>query len=225
MSLNDKFRALKDDLELHKDVRAELKMDQDITDEGDVEITVDHGAVALDGWADSYAQKWAIEHATYRVVGVKAVQNYLGVRPAKNNYRDDSEIERAAKRALEWDARIPEGVRVEVTDGMLRLNGTVDRFSQREAAEEAVRNLIGVREVSNDIKLSITDVAADLKRSVEDAIRRRFEGTTEDLSIEAVDGVITLTGIVPTFAVRDDIERAIWSAPGVVRIDDQLQVA
>jgi osmotically-inducible protein OsmY len=225
MTLKDNIRTLKEDHEIHTDIRAELKMDLDITDERDVEITVNHGSVDLDGSADSYAQKWAIEHATYRVIGVKAVRNYLDVKPPKDDYRDDDEIEKAAKRALEWDARVPEGVRASVSDGLLLLNGTVARFSQRVAAEEAVRNLLGVREVTNDIKLSIAEAAIDLKRDVEDALRRRFDGTSASISVEAVDGVVTLNGIVPTFALRDDIERAIWSAPGVTRIDDQLQVA
>jgi osmotically-inducible protein OsmY len=225
MTLKDSMHILKEDHEIHQDVRAELKMDLDITDERDVEITVNHGSVDLDGSADSYAQKWAIEHATYRVIGVKAVRNYLDVKPPKDDYRDDDEIEKAARRALEWDARVPEGVRASVSDGLLLLNGTVARFSQRVAAEEAVRNLLGVREVTNDIKLSIAEAAIDLKRDVEDALRRRFDGTSASISVEAVDGVVTLNGIVPTFALRDDIERAIWSAPGVTRIDDQLQVA
>ncbi|MDB4910137.1 MAG: ornithine aminotransferase [Gemmatimonadetes bacterium] len=225
MTLKDSIHILKEDHEIHTDVRAELKMDLDVTDERDVEITVDHGLVDLDGSADSYAQKWAIERATYRVVGVKAVRNYLDVKPSKDDYRDDGEIEKAAKRSLEWDARVPDGIRATVTDGLLQLHGTVARFSQREAAEEAVRNLLGVREVTNDIKLSIAEAASDLKRDIEDAIRRRFDGTIANISVEAVGGVVTLNGIVPTFAVRDDIERAIWSAPGVTRIDDQLQVA
>jgi osmotically-inducible protein OsmY len=225
MTLKDSIHILKEDHEIHTDVRAELKMDLDVTDERNVEITVDHGLVDLDGSADSYAQKWAIEHATYRVVGVKAVRNYLDVKPPKDDYREDSEIEKAAKRALEWDARVPDGVRATVTDGLLQLHGTVARFSQREAAEEAVRNLLGVREVTNDIKLSVAEAASDLKRDIEEAIRRRFDGTFANISVEAVGGVVTLNGIVPTFAVRDDIERAIWSAPGVTRIDDQLQVA
>jgi osmotically-inducible protein OsmY len=225
MTLKDSIHILKEDHEIHTDVRAELKMDLDVTDERDVEITVDHGLVDLDGSADSYAQKWAIERAAYRVIGVKAVRNYLDVKPPKDDYREDSEIEKAAKRALEWDARVPDGIRATVTDGLLQLHGTVARFSQREAAEEAVRNLLGVREVTNDIKLSIAEAASDLKRDIEDAIRRRFDGTIANISVEAVGGVVTLNGIVPTFAVRDDIERAIWSAPGVTRIDDQLQVA
>ena len=225
MSLKESIHALKEDHEIHKDIRAELKMDLDITDERDVAITVDHGSVDLDGAADSYAQKWAIEHATYRVVGVRVVRNYLEVQPPKDFYREDHEIEKAAKRTLEWDARVPEGVRATVTDGALQLHGTVARFSQREAAEAAVRNLVGVREVTNDIKLSIAEAAFDLKRDVEDAIRRRFDGSITSISVEAVDGVVTLNGVVPTFAVRDDIERAIWSSPGVTRIDDQLQVA
>jgi osmotically-inducible protein OsmY len=225
MSLKDNFQRLREDHDIHTDIRAELKADQDIIDQGDVEITVDHGIVALDGTADSYAEKWGIEHATYRVVGVKGVHNYLEVKPPKDDYREDGEIEKAAKRALEWDARVPEGVRVEVSDSILRLHGIVSRFAQRKAAADAVRNLIGVRDVINDIQIAAANAPEDLKHDVEAALSRRFAVDARELSVTTADGVVTVMGVVPTFAMRDDIESAIWSTPGVARIDDRMEVA
>jgi osmotically-inducible protein OsmY len=47
---------------------------------------------------------------------------------------------------------------------------------------------------------------------------------TDDISIVVTDGIVTLSGVVPTAVVRDDIERAALLAPGVTRVDDQLQV-
>jgi osmotically-inducible protein OsmY len=228
MSLTGGVRGLTDDREIEQDVRAELEVDQGATGQRFVGVAVDRGVVRLTGSADSYAQKWAIGRAAGRVVGVKEVRDHLDVRPPEDVHREDRQIERAARRALEWDARVPDGVGAEVTDGVLRLHGTVARFPQRDAAEEAVRNLVGVRDVVNEIRVApVPPLAqpADLALGVGAAIRRRFGAGSGYLSIAAADGVVTLSGVVPTFAMLDDIERAVRSIPGVTRIDNRLLVA
>ena len=225
MSLAHSVRVRRTDHEIEQDVLAELRVDQDVADRGFLTVTVQDGVVDLAGFADSYAQKLAMERAASRVVGVRDVRDYLDVRPRHADQREDGDIERAAKRALRWDARLPGGIHVEVTNGVLRLHGVVHRFSQREAAEEAVRNLVGVRDVVNEIRLASAPPPADLELDVEAAMRRRFGTEARDIWIDVVDGVVTLTGVVPTFAMLDDIERVVRSIPGVTRVVDQLLVA
>ena len=179
--------------------------------------------VYLTGFVGSYAQKWAAERAAARVVGVKDVRDYLDVLPPDE--AEDRRIRRAARRALEWDARVPDGVHAEVTDGVVRLRGVVKRFSEREAAEEAVRNLIGVRDVVNEIRVASAPSRGDLETDIEAAIRRRFGTDGQRIGIATVDGVATLSGVVPTFVMLEDIERTVRSIPGVTRIDNQLLVA
>jgi osmotically-inducible protein OsmY len=111
---------------------------------------------------------------------------------------------------------------------VLRLQGTVQRFSQRDAAEEAVRNLNGVRDVVNEIKVAPAPSLAlgdDLAVDVEAAIRRRVGVDTAWIAIGVEGGVVTLSGAVPVFALVDDIERAVRSIPGVTRINNELLVA
>lgn len=228
MSLTGRFHRLKKDDEIEQDVRAELTAEQGSTDHRLVRVVVDRGVVHLSGSADSYARKWGIERAVARVVGVRDVRNHLEVCPSLEHHREDGDLQTAARRALEWDARVPGGVRADVTDGVLRLRGTVGRFSQRDAAEEAVRNMIGVRDVVNEIKVApdgFPVLADDLAGEVEAAIRRRVGVDTGCIAIGVDDGVVTLSGAVPAFALLDDIERAVRSIAGVARIDNELLVA
>jgi osmotically-inducible protein OsmY len=162
------------------------------------------------------------------VVGVKDVRNHLEVCPSSDNHREDGHIKVAAQRTLEWDARVPRSVRVEVTDGVLRLHGTAAHLAQREAAEEAVRNLVGVRDVANEIRVTGArpEVAGeDLSVDVEEAIRRCFGVDTGCIAIGVDKGVVTLSGAVPLLAMLDDVERAVRSVPGVTRINNELLVA
>ena len=228
MPLARRFHRLRKDDEVQRDVRAELEAEQGSTDHHLVRVVVDRGVVYLTGSADSYARKWEIERAVARVVGVRDVRDHLEVCPSLERYREDGLLQAAAHRALEWDARVPGGVRVEVTDGVLGLRGTVERFSQRDAAEDAVRNLVGVRDVVNEIKVARDPSAApadDLALDVEAAVRRRFGIESGCIAIGVDNGVVTLSGAVPLFALLDDIERAVRSIPGVTRINNELLVA
>jgi osmotically-inducible protein OsmY len=147
------------------------------------------------------------------------------VLPPTDPSLEDGRIQRAAKRAIEWDARVPDGIDGDVTDGVLRLRGVVTRFSEREAAEEAVRNLIGVRDVVNEIRVARAPSRGDLESNVEAAILRRLGTDGQCMWIATADGVVTLSGVVPSFAMLEELERTIRSIPGVTRINNQLLVA
>jgi len=223
MAFRHGVQDLNEDRDSAQAVRAELSVGLDATGRRFVAVTVQHGVVSLTGFVGSYAQKWAAEHAAALVAGIKDVRNYLDV--LRPDDAEDPRIRRAARHALEWDARVPDGVHAEVTDGVVRLRGVVERFSEREAAEEAVRNLIGVRDVVNEIRVAAAPPRGELEADIMAAIRRRFGTDGHRISIATMEGAATLSGVVPTFAMLEDIERTVRSIPGVTRIDNQLLVA
>jgi osmotically-inducible protein OsmY len=221
--IDSQQRFQKRDAEIHQDVRAELSMEEEEAGHT-VEISVRYGVVSLTGLVESYARKCAIDRAVGRIVGVKDLRDYLHVRPSDDAAPDDGQIERAANRALDWDVRVPKGIHAKVTGGVLGLHGTVQRFWQREAAEEAVRNLAGVRDIVNKIALLPAAPPAHLTQ-VEAALRRRLGPASRLISVDVAQGVVTLRGAVPTLAILGELERAVSSIPGIIRIDNQLQVA
>ncbi|MGA3269202.1 MAG: BON domain-containing protein [Verrucomicrobiota bacterium] len=69
--------------------------------------------------------------------------------------RSDFELALAAKNAIELLVTAPkEAIRVTVRDGWISLAGKAEGSSQRGAAEFAVRNLPGVRGVTNLIRMT-----------------------------------------------------------------------
>jgi osmotically-inducible protein OsmY len=115
----------------------------------DVGITASDGAVTLTGFVQTFAEKLAAERAARRVEGVKAVANEIQVTPELQ--RTDAEIEHDAVRALRTQTYLPADVRVAVSGGFLRLEGTGAREFQRKAAEAVVKYLKGVTGVANGI--------------------------------------------------------------------------
>ena len=139
------------DTELQRDVVARLTTDPSI-DAGRILVMVDNSVVTLGGWVHSCAEKSAAERIARGVAGVRLVINGLDVRLLIRDARSDGAIARAASEVLAWNSAVQEGrVQVEVKRGWITLRGSVDWEHQLRAAEEAVRNLIGVRGITNDI--------------------------------------------------------------------------
>ena len=217
---------MKSDQQLHNDVLDQLKWEPSIR-ETEIGLSVKSGVVTLSGHVDSYAEKFAAVRAVERLSGVKAVVDDLEVRLPSQHERPDTEIAHNAVSALRWDITVPdEKVRMTVRDGWITLEGEVMWQYQKASAERAIRNLVGVRGITNLIavrprKASVFDVSDKIR----DALRRSAELDADRITISAQDGAVTLNGTVHSYAERRDAERAAWSAPGVRQVDDRISVA
>lgn len=213
----------------------ELMLKQQILDELEWEPSVDaaHIGVAvtgnvatLTGSVASYMEKIAAERAVKRIAGVHGVANDIEVRPLITVTRNDTEIASAAVNALQWNIQVPhDGVKVRVAGGWVTLEGTVPFHFQKDAAEGTVRHLIGVRGVTSLVTVTPPVQPTDVKTRIEAAFRRNAELEAHGIQVAAVNGRVTLTGKVHTWAERDEAERAAWAAPGVTQVQDELRVA
>jgi osmotically-inducible protein OsmY len=216
---------MRTDNELRTDVISELNWDPGIRDE-DVATAVKDGVVTLAGVVDTYAQRYAAERAVERVSGVKAIVNDLTVKLPGAMERSDADLAHAAVSALQWNVQVPdERIKVRVGNGWLTLEGEVDRYFQKEAAERAVRYLMGVKGVSNLITLRATPAPADIKQRIRASLKRQAEVDADQIKVETSGSRITLRGSVRSVAERRDAERAAWNAPGVTRVDNEIHVS
>ena len=214
----------KTDAQIHHDVLEELKWDSRV-DETEVGVQVASGVVTLTGSVTSWAKRVAAQEAAHRVIGVLDVANDIKVKAAGGLTRTDTEIAQAARRALEWDVFVPEAkITSTVTDGWVTLEGAVDTWSQRNAAERAVRNLTGVKLVLNKITVKPTKpVPEDVRRAIEQALDRRAEREARRIRVDVKDGTVTLTGTVDSWAERKSVVAAARFTPGVQTVEDHLR--
>lgn len=215
---------MKTDRELQTEVLAALDWEPGV-DAADIGVTTDHSVVTLRGSVATYHEKFLAERTARRVYGVRAVANDIEVKPTSVTTRSDSDIAQAAANALEWDSAVPRGaVLATVANGWVTLTGEVTWQFQRMAAEAALRHLYGLKGVINSIAVKPHVRATEVQRKIEDAFRRSAEVDAQHVTVETRGDTVVLTGAVHSLAERDEAERAAWSAPGVICVDDQLVV-
>jgi osmotically-inducible protein OsmY len=115
-------------------------------------------------------------------------------------------------------------VKVTVRDGYITLEGTVDWQFQREAVQNSVRFLKGVKGVANLIKLTGKPKPKDIKSKIEVAFKRNAEVDAGHVQVETDDGTVILKGKVGSWTELSEAERVAWTAPGVTDVDNRLTV-
>ncbi len=216
---------MKSDSQLKADVMAELAWDPAI-DADSIGVMVTSGVVTLTGHLTTYAEKHAVEHAVRRVAGVRGIAIELDVKLSSAHKRSDSEIAQAAITALRWNALVPdEHIKVEVDDGWVTLTGELDWGYQSASAEQSVRPLTGVRGLTNKITVKPRASSTDIVSQISAALTRQAEREAKHIGIEVDGSAVTLRGKVHSLAEHDAAVGAAYTARGVTRVIDKLEIA
>lgn len=216
--------------ELRKDVMDEIKWNPEFHDVAtEIGVAVKDGVVTLSGTVDTYRKKVAAEKAAQHVAGVKVVASDVEIKVGLFGKKTDTEIAEAVKNALRWNSSVKEEkIDVKVDNGWVYLDGEVDWHYQRSSIKSNIENLWGVRGVVNNI--TVQPKAVDLK-VLKSKIAKAFHCTAtldsldpSELTVEANNGRVTLSGTVKSWAERKQAERVAWSSPGVTTVDNKIEI-
>ncbi|HDR2889770.1 TPA: molecular chaperone OsmY [Enterobacter asburiae] len=145
-----------DDSAITAKVKAALVDDKNIKST-DISVKTEGSVVTLSGFVESQTQAEQAVAVAKGVKGVTSVSDKLHVRDSKNGsmqgYAGDAATTSEIKAKLLADDVVPSRkVKVETTDGVVQLSGTVDSPAQVERAEAIAKAVDGVKSVKNDLK-------------------------------------------------------------------------
>lgn len=212
------------DTDIETMVERELEWDPTINAKN-IAVQVKQGVAALAGFTTSYLDKSKAERVAKRVKGVKAVANDIEVRFPGESSRVDPDIARDVVQALSMAVpKTCEKIKPIVRDGWVTLEGDAEWDFQRRWAASAVDKVIGVKGVTNSIRLRPTVNAADLKSKIEKAFERNALIDAGRITVEADGGKVILYGRVRSWAEKEDAAKAAGRAPGVTEVQNRLEV-
>ncbi|MGG4732192.1 molecular chaperone OsmY [Leclercia adecarboxylata] len=146
-----------DDSSITAKVKAAL-VDADDIKSTDISVETKKNVVTLSGFVESQAQAEKAVAVAKKVEGVTSVSDKLHVRDGKEQsakgYAGDTATTSEIKAKLLADDIVPSRkVKVETTDGVVQLSGTVDSKAQSDRAESIAKAIDGVKSVKNDLKV------------------------------------------------------------------------
>jgi len=222
--MNTTMNKVVGDVDLKNDILSELKYEPGVKT-SDIGVLVKDGTVTLNGFTSSYWEKANAVRAAKRVVGVNAIADDIQVKLPGSFNRTDGDIASAAAQQIKWSPTIPvDKVKVTVRDGWLTLEGEVEWWFEKNAAENAVHYLMGVKGVSNSISIKPKLSAIAIESDIHAAFKRSAMLDANEVAVSTSGNTVTLRGEVRTFAERDEVDRIAWAAPGVMLVVNELTV-
>lgn len=217
----------------------------------DIDVDVEGDTVTLSGVLDSPAERELAVRLARDLSGIDNVDDRLQVEPSGEAVRSANPIYRIVDEAnttarvklqLLWREPV-DGLRVDVTTSGddLILTGTVRAQETKQLAEQIARRTTGVAQVENhltvdpdagigdEVGAAMTSAAeglSDAWLTARVAASLRFDRTVdaERIDVSTQDGVVTLSGQVPTAADKAEAAAVAAAIDGVKRVEDVLGV-
>jgi hyperosmotically inducible protein len=138
-------------------------------------------------------------------------------------------ITSAIKMLLLTDSQTPAlDINVDTWAGVVTLFGIVPSQQAKAAAEADARKVSGVKRVQNELQVvaSAKQAAGHVRdEELERAVRQAFDTPDlRDIRIEVKNGVVRLTGTVPSGVRRLEAAVAARAVPGVRAVEDDLRL-
>ncbi|MBC7605735.1 MAG: BON domain-containing protein [Burkholderiales bacterium] len=215
---------MKTDEKLLLDVSDALKSEL-LTANCDIGVASENRIITLMGAVDYYTKKTDDEKIAKEVTGVKSVVNKIDVRLNSWEEKKDLQITAEILNVFRWNWNtLNDTIEVNVTNGWVTLTGTLAWNYQKEAAKEAITNLMGVKGVSNNIIIqSQKDIKVE-KINLINALQNHLALDSQHIEIVVLDSNITLKGTVDCWFQKELAGRIAWKTPGVINVDNELMI-
>ena len=143
--------------------------------------------------------------------------------------KTDREIQIDVLDELRWEPSVnATDIGVTVKDGVVTLEGTVDSYAEKWAAEKAVKRLPNVRSLAVGLEVRLPDSSertdVDIARAAEHALQWDILVPRNRITVMVDGGFLTLEGEVDREFQRSAAERAVHHLRGVKGVSNQITI-
>src|SRR5690606_17511868 len=115
-----------------------------------------------------------------------------------------------------------------VKDGIVTLTGTVDSYEKKREAENAAKELIGVKAVVENIEVKIPNAWSktdeEIAKEVLNALKSRSTIPDENIMVKVENGFVTLTGEVPWHYQKEAAGNVVRFLNGVKNLFNNIKI-
>jgi osmotically-inducible protein OsmY len=142
--------------------------------------------------------------------------------------KNDEELQSHVEQELRWEPSVhAEQIGVSVKNGVVELDGNVDSYYEKWAAERAALRVSDVKAVASEIKVELPSSAT---RSDEDIARTAMNhldwnySVPSTVKVQVTDGWVTLEGTTEWQYQKEEAERAVRPLKGVKGVFNEITV-
>ncbi|MCB9767701.1 MAG: BON domain-containing protein [Candidatus Omnitrophica bacterium] len=229
------YTETRTDREMQAEIQERLRWNV-LVDDALIDVSVNDGAVTLDGIVGSAAEKrrahmdaWVrgVDSVDASGLEIQAWAKNEDLRGDKYAEKSDTEIERAVEDALLYDPRVVSfNVSVEADHGAITLRGDVDNLKAKSSAEQTARNTVGVVQVDNRLTvtpLTVSDEAIETdvaQALIADPFVDRYK-----IDVNSTNGIVSLYGDVDNAYEKGQAEDVASRVNGVLFVENHLEVS
>jgi osmotically-inducible protein OsmY len=140
----------------------------------------------------------------------------------------DKMLRDAVVAQLDFETKVnPAGIGVAAEDGVVTLSGFVDDYAQKVAAEKAVKRIIGVKGVANEllVRMVCERTATDIAKDAVHLLECDVHFLRAKVTVTVEDGLLTLEGTTEWDFQKVAAEKAMQCIRGVKAVANLIEVA
>jgi osmotically-inducible protein OsmY len=143
--------------------------------------------------------------------------------------KSNETLQKDVQEAIKWEPLLHAAeIGVTAKDGVITLTGTVDSYAKKLEAEDAAKNVAGVKAVAEEITISFNGGAkhsdTQIAAEVVNAFKFNWEVPEDKLHVTVEHGWVTLSGQVEWNYQKDAARKAVKNLTGVMGVTSTITI-
>jgi VCBS repeat-containing protein len=142
--------------------------------------------------------------------------------------KNDKELQSDVEQELRWEPSVSaEQIGVSVKNGVVELDGHVDSYYEKWAAEHAVMRVCDAKAVASEIKVDLPCSAAQTDEDIARTAMNHLDWNSivpSTVKVQVTAGCITLKGTAEWQYQKEEAERAVRPLKGVKGVGNEITV-